>query len=329
MRIEQDLVLGGDLVATQLWAARAPGRSAHRVFIRGHAGSVYVSDGWGVNYASIRFRRLDAMTGEEAASFRSGTAVRTFAYRDTTDDLLIATDTKLFELDSLTLSERRRWNTRIPRYPDSLAVRGDHVVVANWLAPQVGLVDLATGRVRRRAAPGMTKILDGAGSPLLVGGLDGDVVSIDPISGRTEQILATPPALDAGLSPDRRTLWLSVGVRATVTSSGMRLGRPTRELRRYALDGSEPAETYRAPHPFRNVAIGTSALWLVGERLVDVPFPLGTGPARMWSPPEGETIVDGDPDSGLVMTLLPGKRDPDARLTCFRAVERDSRRQDH
>jgi hypothetical protein len=320
-QIVHDVALGGDLEAASLWDVGAHGRSGQRAWIRAHVSSVYLSDGWGVSPASLRFRRLDAITGEEIASFRSGTAVRALAFRESTADLLVATDSKLFELDSLSLAESRRWDSRIPRYADSMAVRGDHVVVANWLTPSIGIIDLVSARVRRKASAGMTRILDGAGSPLLVGGLDGGVLSIEPTSGLTHRMIETPAALDAGLSPDGRTLWLAVGVRAIVASTGARGGDPTRELRRYALDGSETPATYRVPAPIQRVAVGTTSLWLVGERLLVLPLPIGTGPARTWAPPDGQTMVDVEPDAGLVVTQRPGGPDVDARVACFRILD--------
>ena len=308
-------------MATTLWDVGAHGRSGQRAWIRAGVGSVYVSDGWGVSHASIRFRRLDVMTGQEVASFRSGTTVRAIAFRDTTANLLVATDSRLFQLDSLTLVEGRRWDSRIPRYTDSMAVRGDLVVVANWLSPSVGIVDLVTNRVRRKTTPRMIKILDGPGSPLLVGGLDGGVLSIEPISGLVQRVLETPAALDAGLSPDRQTLWLAVGVRAIVSASGARAGSPTRELRRYPLDGSVAPMTHLVPMPIQRIAVGTTTLWLIAQRLLVLPLPIGTGPSRTWAPPDGQTIVDVEPDAGLVVTLRPGRRNEDARLTCFRIPE--------
>jgi hypothetical protein len=128
--------LDGDFAATELWTSLARGQG-HLAVIHSAVGSLYVSDGWGVSYASLRFRRLDVLTGQETASFRSGTAVRCFALSRDRNELIAATDSKLFRLDALALVERQRWDTRIPRYSNTMAIRGDLVVVANWRDPKV------------------------------------------------------------------------------------------------------------------------------------------------------------------------------------------------
>jgi hypothetical protein len=64
----------GEMPATQLWRASINRATAHRVAIRPDLDAVFVSDGWGVNYAAIRFSRLDIASGRELASARTGTA---------------------------------------------------------------------------------------------------------------------------------------------------------------------------------------------------------------------------------------------------------------
>jgi hypothetical protein len=310
--------LGGEMEATERWTSLVPGRSSHVASVHGPGGCLYVSDGWGVAYASIRFRRLDVVTGIETASFRSGTAVRCFAMLVDGDELIASTDSRLFRLDAVSLAERERWDTRIPRYSNTMAIRGDLVVVANWRDPKIGIIDLATGRVRRRAAPEMTTVLDGPADPLLVGGHDGGVVSIDPVTGTSRRILDTPAALDAALSKDRRTLWLTVGVRAVVSSSSVRPGSPARELRQYAIDDAAPPTRYHLPSAVRGVVAGATRLWLVGEgEVLSVPLPLGP-PARVWRSPKGHDILAVDPDAGLMVTTRRDVKGNATPLTCFR-----------
>lgn len=310
--------LDGEIAATERWTTLVPGRASHLAVFHSPGGSLYVSDGWGVTYASIRFRRLDVLTGSETASFRSGTAVRCLAMIGDGNELIATTDSKLFRLDALSLQERQRWDKRIPRYSNTIAIRGDLVVVANWRDPKIGIIDLATGRVRRRAAPEMTTVLDGPGDPLLVGGHDGGVVSIDPFTGTSRRILDTPAALDATLSKDRRTLWLTVGVRAVVSSSSVRPGSPTRELRQYAIDDAEPPTRYHLPSAVRGVVAGATRLWLVGEgEVLSVPLPLGP-PARVWRSPKGHDILAVDPDAGLIVTTRRDVKGTATPLTGFR-----------
>jgi hypothetical protein len=314
--------LGGTFAVAERWTVPARGRMSQLGAFDPGCGALYVSDGWGIAYAAIRFRRLDAITGQETAAFRSGTAVRCFALGPGRDELIAATDSKLFRLDATTLEERQRWDTRIPRYSNTLAIRGDQVVVANWRDPKVGVVDLATGRVRRRAAPAMTIVLDGPGDPLLVGGLDGGVDAIDPVTGGVRRVVDTPAALDAALSPDRRTLWLTIGVRAHLTSRSVRRGAPTRILHGYGLDDSGGPGRFRVPLPVRRVAAGETRLWLAGEQeILSVPLPVGLHPARIWKLPNGHEILALDPDTGLVVTTMDDAKARSALLSCFRAED--------
>jgi hypothetical protein len=146
---------------------------------------------------------------------------------------------------------------------------------------------------------------------------DGGVVSIDTASGNSRPEFDTPAALDAELSLDRRTMWLTAGVRAIFSSSfrparergivSIRAGSPTREQRRYALDGAEPPRRYQLPLSVREVVAEGTKLWLVGEhQLLSVPLPVGLHLARVWRPPNEQAILAVDSDASLVVTTRPG-----------------------
>jgi hypothetical protein len=328
-----DIARGSDLTGAPLWTRTVPGHAAHVIVPDPETGSVYVSDGWGVEYAAIRFHRFDGQMGGEAASIRTGTSVRCFRLLKRTGDLLAATDNKLLRLDAMSLVEGQRWDARIPRYTNTMAVRGRHAVLADWLNPKVGLVDLTTGRVRRRQAPAMTLVLDGPGDPLLIGGKSGGVVRIDASTGDEQSILDTPPALDAALSDDGGVLWLLDGVRAVVTTgpttATTKLGHPSRTLRRYRLDASEAPASFTLPFGVRAVVPGRTQLWIHdGQRntsdtqhVAVVAFPVDENEARVWTASSGHSIAAVDPDSRLVFTISNRRHDPDAaELTCTQII---------
>src|SRR5262245_24711206 len=131
--------IGGLIHATARWTTRLRGHTAHGLAIEPAVDSVYTGDGWGVTYPSMRIRRLDLATGAETASFRAFNSLRCSTILDN-GSLLAVSDTKLFELDPLTLEERGRWDRRMPRYGNSVTVVGRVAVVADWVNPRVALI---------------------------------------------------------------------------------------------------------------------------------------------------------------------------------------------
>ena len=92
----QAVARGADLPGSTLWTSIIPGSMAHHVVLSPQVGSVYVSDGWGVFYAALKFHRYDLTTGRELAAVRTGTSVRCLAFLEGGSDLIAATDKKLF-----------------------------------------------------------------------------------------------------------------------------------------------------------------------------------------------------------------------------------------
>ncbi|HLO34486.1 MAG TPA: hypothetical protein VK194_00320 [Candidatus Deferrimicrobium sp.] len=310
---------GPPLRGSQRWTTPIRGYAAHAGRIHVPSGSLLLSDGWGVSVASLRFRRHALSTGEELASIRTGTAARCFAVLPDDTELIAATDSKLFRLGIARLDERERWERRVPRYSNSIAVRGSCAVVANWKDPRVSIIDLATGRVRRRDAPEMMLVVDGPADPLLVSGTrGGGTATIDPASGRLSAIRETPPAIDAVMDPDALSLWSTVGVRGTWSRTSVVPGSPTQTLRRDWLDDREPARQFVLPVGVGRIAIGRSEMWLASKTdLVALPMPVGVGPARVWHSPADHKIEWFDPDERVAIVVKRIVRENAAMATAF------------
>ena len=299
------LPAGSPLRATRRWRREIPGFSAHFGLIDGPSGGLFISDGWGVTYASLRFRRYGLATGEEEAVARTGTAIRCATRLAGLDELLAASDNKLFRFGMSDLSELERWDRRIPRYASSIAVRGAQAAVANWMDPRVAIVDLATGRVRRRDAPAMIDIIDGAENPLLVSGTaPGGVASVDLAAAVVGPTRPIPPALGAAVDPDEPALWSIVGIRATWSRTRVTPGEPSRVLRRDWLDDRGPAEEWEIPGSAKTIAVGRQEIWLGGSAsLVTIGRPIGAAPPRVWQDGLHHPVRWFDPDARLAVTI--------------------------
>lgn len=320
--------ISGVISGTAEWTYVAPGALGVGVTIEASASSVYVADGVGVAFSALRFRRIDLRSGEETASFRSGTAVRCLTMVGA-DELIAATDSKLFRLGARTLEERQRWEDRVPRYSSSLAAAGSLLLVTNGIDPKLSLVDLRTGRVRRRPAPSMPGLL-GAGDRVLAAGGDasGGLVAVNAGDALVTPLAQTPPALDAWMSPRSSDLYLLAGVRFVTTPNSATVGKASSDLLHYPDPATERLQRYRLPKPARGIAGDASFLWCIGDppghydrgqqTLMLVPLPLSEEGGRLWTAPRNEAIAAVDPESRRVITERSDWPSGCTTLTCHR-----------
>jgi hypothetical protein len=107
-----------------------------------------VGDGWGVAYASLSLRILDLADGAEVAKIRTRhQQARAIAIVGA--DAFVATDSRLFQLSREDLTERRAWDSRVPRFTDTLAHENGKLFMANWLRPTATIFDLDQGGTAR------------------------------------------------------------------------------------------------------------------------------------------------------------------------------------
>lgn len=132
----------------ELWRVPVRGHVSHTVRCDAGTGSVWVGDGT-VAFASLALHRLDLATGVVTADVRTRhQQARTTALAG--GSLWVATDRRLLRVDPLTLEVQGTWEERLVRYTDRLLPLDDaRFVMANRVAPAMGVLDLATGRTRR------------------------------------------------------------------------------------------------------------------------------------------------------------------------------------
>ncbi len=240
-----------------------PGCAGQRLFGTPDARHVLVGDGWGVSYRSLALRRLSLVDGSEEAVGRLGNQVRAVDFSADGSRLLAAIDTRLFELDAATLELVRRWDRRVPRYTDALVWLGETVLLKCAGTPTFALMDLASGRVRRRRV-GTGGWLVRAGDTVFILSSDeerGAVHAVRAADLRPTPVLETPPFIDAALDRSRRRLWMSLGVRVHHEEFRFRPGRPARVLRAYDIDTGEHLDRELDFH-FGELALGPDELWL-------------------------------------------------------------------
>lgn len=179
----------------EAWRATVPGDGHHAIGSDAATGSVVVGDGWGVAYAALRLHRLDLATGRETASVRTRhQGVGGVAFAD--GDVLAATDKRLLRLRAADLSVVQEWDEGVVRDVAHVVPWGGRVVMAGWLRPTVGVLDPATGTVKRVKA-GDQPVLVAGDELYALAGLHGGLSTLDVAAGKLSRRADTPPVTAA------------------------------------------------------------------------------------------------------------------------------------
>jgi hypothetical protein len=192
------------------WAVSIPGRQVHAFAGDTATNSLIIGDNWGVPYGALRIHRLDAATGSETAAIltRHQPVNGLLALNGR---LLAATDSRLFDLTLPGLAVTKFWERRLVRYSQQLELDGGYVVQANWIRPYIGVLDTATGAVRRMKAGPQPLLFHYQGKVRALSALDGGMASVDTVSATLVDRVAVPPvsAIAAG-----REIWVVVAGQA-------------------------------------------------------------------------------------------------------------------
>ena len=188
------------------WSATLPGDAHHLLAVDPNGALLYAGDGWGVTYASLSLRLIDMRDGRELNRVRTKyQQPRSITYRG--PDLLVATDSRLFQLSRSDLTVRRTWERGVPRFADALRLDSDNLLMTNWLRPTAGIFALTTGHSRRwLLEPGLRPLRQHA--HLLVYSLrSGLLRSIDIATKSSDVIFKGAAGLSVALAADR---WLAI-----------------------------------------------------------------------------------------------------------------------
>src|SRR5262245_41737472 len=135
------------------WTLNAPGSSHTKVGVDDRSSSLLIADGWGVAFAALAVRRVDADSGRVLANVRTRTPIRAFGRATTDDALFFVGNTKLFEHDAATLERRSVCDHRVPRYCYAIVDVGGGAVA---LAAPKALIEYDRETSRTRRAYGAT-----------------------------------------------------------------------------------------------------------------------------------------------------------------------------
>jgi hypothetical protein len=102
------------------WAVEVPGHTARAIGFDSRTDSVLVADGWGVAFASLSARAIDAATGAVRARVRTARSIRAFG-AGSGDTLLLLGDKSVAVHDATTLERRSLHDVRVPRYSNAIA----------------------------------------------------------------------------------------------------------------------------------------------------------------------------------------------------------------
>ena len=194
------------MALTIRWSATLPGDAHHLLAIDPAGAHLYAGDGWGMTYASLSLRLIDMRDGRELTHLRTKyQQPRSITYRGT--DLLVATDSRLFQLRRSDLTVQRVWEHGVPRFADALEFDSDNLLMTNWLRPTAAIFDLASGRSRRWLLEAGLRPLRRR-ADLTVYSLRSGLLRNTDLASRSSDILLKGAAgLSVALAADR---WLAV-----------------------------------------------------------------------------------------------------------------------
>jgi hypothetical protein len=217
--------------------------------------SIYVGDGWGTPYASIRLRRLSATTGEETGSTRLGDAGRCLTFLDDEKSLLVALDKRLLAIDRTTLAISEKWTSRVPRYANHLVAFGRTAVLMNWRGPNLNTYELDGGPASRRAVGPCSGLFRTSDRHVLVcKGEEGKIFDFDPVKRCLTKLLDPPQFIIAAFSAQTGLLAVAEGNPFTIGDGWVRGAQDSKALS-VCLIGSGSWKRVPVPVAFRELAL--------------------------------------------------------------------------
>lgn len=196
------------LALRERWSVAVPGHSGLVTACLGSEPALYVSFGWGLSYAALGVRRLALSSGAKTAELRTRSQ-QASGFASAGNVVYVATDRRVFEVDATTLDVHRQWERRIRRYSMQLVPDGERLIMANWLAPSLGILSLVKGTTRRVEVGPQIQLLSTNRGVLVGSGQYGGFATLDAPTGRLSPCYASPRYTAATADESGRELWLA------------------------------------------------------------------------------------------------------------------------
>jgi hypothetical protein len=116
--------------------------------------------------------------------------------------VLAATHSRLLLLSLPGLEVLQSWERGLVRYSRRIEVDGEHIVMAGWLSPSIGVLHTATGRVRRLRCGVQPMLFQYRGSVRVISGLDGGMHTLDVARARLVEPVPVPPISSIAVGED-------------------------------------------------------------------------------------------------------------------------------
>lgn len=131
--------------------------------------ALYIADGLGSTFASMKFRKLSLENGTEIASVKINNVVRCWHYNSKNKEILAVSDNKIFIMDHATFQLKEKLTKNIPRYMDYIESDGkNNLIMMNWRGKSLSIYNTESGKVINKRVKWCRGIYKESGESFLV-----------------------------------------------------------------------------------------------------------------------------------------------------------------
>jgi len=110
--------------------------------------ALYIADGAGSSFASMKFRKLSLENGKEIASVKINNTVRCWHLNSKTKEILAVSDNKIFIIDHETFRPKDKLTNSIPRYMDYIeSDANNNLIMMNWRGKSLSIYNMEQEKV--------------------------------------------------------------------------------------------------------------------------------------------------------------------------------------